>query len=229
VRELALVVVTLVVAGCGGGDGAEPVSVELNNVRSFEPVGTARLEATDGGTRVEIDARELEDASSPAIRGGFCAELRPREYKLSGFENGRSVTELDVPLEELLARQSKVTVSRGEATPHRIAACTELPFEGDEPEVVVVDLVGPNGTDTGLAWLEPSRPGRTRVGILLYDVVPGPETAAITSGGCKGEPVHELNEIRDSESVTEVEARLDALADGEHSIVAGTACGRASA
>lgn len=222
-RGLALVL-TLVTAGCGG-NGAEPVAVELSNVRTFEPVGTARLEEAEGGTRVEITVPEVGDASSPAIRGGFCAELRPREHKLSEFENGRSVTELDVPLEELLSRQAKVTVSRGATTPHRIVACSELPFEGEEPEVVPVDLVGPEGTDTGLAWVEPGRPGRTRVGIILYVVVPGPEPAAITRGGCKGEPAHELTEIRDSESVTEVEATLDALADGQHSIVAGTACG----
>jgi hypothetical protein len=118
-----------------------------------------------------------------------------------------------------------VTVSRGERTPHRVAACAELPFEGPEPEVVVVDLLGPAGTDKGLAWLEAGRPGRTKVGILLYDVVPGPRPATIMGGSCEGEPVHELTEIRDSESVTEVEARLDALTDDHHWVVAGTACG----
>jgi hypothetical protein len=224
VRGLATCVLTLVLAGCGG-NGTEPVTVELNNVRTFEPVGTARLEEADGGTRVEITAPDVVDASSPALRGGLCPELRLREHKLSRFAGGRSVTELDVPLEELLARQSKVTVSRGETTPHRIAACAELPFDGEEPELALVDLVGPDGADKGLAWLEPSRPGRTRVGIILYVVVVGPEAAAIRRGGCKGEPVHELTEIRASESVTEVEATLDALADGSHRLVAGKACG----
>jgi hypothetical protein len=224
VRGLALVVLGVVITGCGG-DGAEPVTVELRDVRSFQPVGTVKLEEGEGGTRVEINAPDVEDASSPAIRGGLCVELRPREHELSGFENGRSVTDLDVPLEELLARQAKVTVSSGEGTPHRIAACTELPFEGQEPEVVVADLVGPDETDKGLAWLEPGKPGRTRVGVLLYDVIPGPQPAAITRGGCRGERVHELTEIRDSESVTEVEAPLDELAGGNHRLVAGTACG----
>ena len=225
-RRIALVVLAFALAGCGG-DGAQPVSVELLDVHSFEPVGTAKLEERDGGTRVELDVPELEDASAPAIRGGFCPELRPREHKLNEFENGRSVTDLDVPLDELLARQSKVTVSRGENTPQRIAACTELPFEGAEPEVVVVDLVGAGGTaDKGLGWLEPAGSGRTRVGILLFDVIPGPEPAAIVRGGCRGEPVHELTEIRDSESVTEVEAPLEELTGGNLRLVAGTTCGR---
>lgn len=221
-KGLALVVCSLALAACGG-NGAEPVTVELRDVRSFKPAGTVTLEETEGGTRVEVTSRAVRNASSPAIRSGFCAELRPRDHKLTEFEDGRSVTDLDVPLDELLDRQAKVTVSRGATTPHRVAACVELPFEGPEPEVVVVDLLGPGGTDKGLAWLEPSRPGRTKVGILLYDVVAGPKPATITSGGCKGEPAHELTEVRDSESVTEVEARLDALAD--HWIAADGACG----
>lgn len=223
-RRLAVVALVLALAGCGG-DGAEPVTVELRDVRNFEAVGTVTLEERDGGTRVEVSAPGVDGASSPAIRSGFCAELRPREHKLAEFEGDDSVTDLDVPLEELLERPSKVTVSRGKRTPHGVVACTELPFEGQEPEVVVVDLLGPAGTDKGLAWLETSRPGRTKVGILLYDVVPGPRPATIMGGSCKGEPVHELAEVRDSESVTEVEARLDALTDDHHWIVAGTACG----
>jgi hypothetical protein len=118
-----------------------------------------------------------------------------------------------------------VTVSRGETTPHRVAACTELPFEGPEPELVVVDLSGTGMADKGLGWLEPAGPDRTRVGILLFDVVPGPQPAAIVRDGCRGETVHELTEIRDSESVTAVDSSLDALADGNHYLVAGTACG----
>jgi hypothetical protein len=223
VRRATLIVAVLAVAGCGGG-GSETVTQDLMDVRTFEPVGTVKLEATDGGTRVEIDATEIRSPSSPALRGGFCAELRPREHKLNELQNGRSVTDVDVPQEELLARQTKVTVSRGATTPHRIAACTELPYEGPEPEVVVVDLLA-GGTDRGLAWLEPTEDGRTRVGILLYVVVPGPEDAAIVSGGCRGTPVHELTEIRDSESVTEVDAELSALIADRDSIVVGDACG----
>jgi hypothetical protein len=118
-----------------------------------------------------------------------------------------------------------VTFSRGENAPHRIAACAELPFEGAEPEVVVVDLAGAGTVDKGLGWLEPDGPGRTKVGILLYDVIAGPQPAAIVRGGCRGEPVHELTEIRDSESVTVVDVPLEELADGSHRLVAGTACG----
>jgi hypothetical protein len=224
VRRAALFVAVLAVAGCGGGGGSEVVTQDLLDVRSFEPVGTVELESTDAGTRVEIDAPELRSPSSPALRGGFCAELRPREHKLNELQNGRSVTEVDVPVEELLARQTKVTVSRGATTPHRIAACTELPFEGPEPEVVVVDLLA-GGTDRGLAWLEPTGDERTRVGILLYVVVPGPEDAAIVGGGCQGTPKHQLNDIRQSESVTEVDAELSALIADRDSIVAGDACG----
>ena len=213
------------IAGCGG-NGADPVTVELRDARSFEPVGTVNLEENGDGTRVEISAPELQNAASPAIRGGSCVELRPREYKLSEFENGRSVTELDVPLDELLARQSKVTVSRGANTPHRIAACTELPFEGEEPELVVVDLVGAGQVDKGLGWLEPAEDDRTRVAILLFDVIAGPQPAAIRRGSCMGEPAYELTDVRDSESVTEVEASLDELAGGDHWLVAGPTCGR---
>jgi hypothetical protein len=223
VRRVALLVAVLAVAGCGGGD-SETVTQDLLDARTFRPVGTVKLEPTDAGTRVEIDASEIRSPSSPALRGGFCAELRPREHKLTEFQNGRSVTDVDVPLEALLARQTKVTVSRGENTPHRIAACAELPFEGPEPEVVVVDLLA-GVTDRGLAWLEPAGDGKTRVGILLYDVVAGPEEAAIVSGGCRGTPVHQLTEVRDSESVTEVDAELSALIADRDSIVVGEACG----
>jgi hypothetical protein len=223
VRRAALLVAGLAVGACGGGD-SETVMQDLMDVRTFEPVGMVKLEATDAGTRVEIDAPEIMSPSSPALRGGFCAELRPREHKLNKLQNGRSVTDVNLPLEELLARQTKVTVSRGATTPHRIAACAELPYEGPEPEVVVVDLLE-GGTDKGLAWLEPAGDGRTRVGIILYVVVPGPEEASIVSGGCQGAPVHQLTEIRASESVTEVDAELSALIADGNAIVVGKACG----
>jgi hypothetical protein len=45
------------------------------------------------------------------------------------------------------------------------------------------------------------------------------------SGGCQGRTVHQLNEIRDSESVTEVDAELSALIADRDSIVVGEACG----
>lgn len=224
-RAPALVVLGLALAGCGGGE-SERVIVDLLVEGSAQPVGTVVLEEAGGGTRVDVGVPELQSAGAPAIRGGTCVELRPREYELTEFENRRSITELDVPLGDLLERELKVTVSRRASTPHATAACAQLPFEGEEPELVVVDLLGPDGIDTrGIAWVEEARPGRTRVGILLFGVVRGPEEAAIASGSCRGEPAHELTEIRESESVTEIEARLEALADGEHYVVAGKACG----
>jgi hypothetical protein len=224
-RASALVALGLALAGCGGGE-SERVVVDLLAEGSPQPVGTVVLEDAGGGTRVDVGVPELESAGAPAIRAGTCVELRPREYKLSEFRDRRSITELDIPLDDLLERELKVTVSGRAANPHATAACAQLPFEGEDPDLVVADLLAPDGIETrGLAWVEEARPGRTRVGILLFDVVRGPEEAVIMGGSCRGEPTHELTEIRESESVTEIEARLDALADGEHYVVAAKACG----
>jgi hypothetical protein len=216
-RGAALVVVGLTLAGCGG-DGAEPIVVEFQSQDEARTVGTVRLEEADGGTRIEVAVPDLRSAAHPALRSGQCGELRPRDYELTAFADQRSVTELDVPLERLLERPTAVTVSRRATMPHSIAACAQLPLEGAEPEVALVDL------PAGIVWLEADE-GRTRVGILLFSRVRGPQPALITAGGCRGEPEHKLNAIRDSESVTTVEAPLETLTDGGHAVLAGAACG----
>jgi hypothetical protein len=221
-RTLVLLGLGLALAGCGGDDSATAINADLVNPRNFRSVGSVSLTADGDRTRVELVVRGVQ-ASAPAIRAGSCVELRPREYKLSPLEGGRSTTELDVPIEELEARQLKVTVSRSAATPHAIIACAQLPFGGDEAPFAIGDLSGPGAEDTGLVWLEEVE-GETKVGIILYAIEAGPEPVTLRRGGCRGEVQEELTPMRESESVSTVDLPLDEVADGNHSVVVGRSC-----
>jgi hypothetical protein len=220
-RWTLLLLGLLALAGCGGSDSKTVIDGELINPANFRPVGTARLSEDGDKTRVELTVRSGKHAA-PAVRAGLCPELRPREYELTPVEAGRSVTELDVPIEELRAREMKVTLSKSEATPHSIAACAQLPFEGAEAPFALADLAR-GGRDTGLAWFEEVG-GKTRIGILLYAVVAGPEPVTLRRGGCDGDVQQELTPLRQSESVSTVDAPLAEVADGQHAIVAGRSC-----
>jgi hypothetical protein len=212
----------LAIAGCGGGgDGATALNAELVDPRNFQSVGSVTLTEEGDRTRVQLVTRGANPAA-PAIRAGSCVELRPREYKLSPVKNGRSTTELDVPIEELQARQMKVTVSKRAATPHAITACARLPFEGPEAPFAIGDLSA-GVENAGLVWLEEVA-GKTKVGVILYRIEPGPEPVTLRQGGCTGQVQQELTPMRESESVSTVDAPLSEVADGNHSIVVGRSC-----
>jgi hypothetical protein len=218
---LLLLGVGLALAGCGGDDEQSAISADLVNPRNFRSVGTVTLTGDGDRTRVELVVRGAE-AAAPAIRAGSCVELRPREYKLSPLEDGRSTTELDVPIDELEARQLKVTVSKSAATPHAITACAQLPFKGAEAPFAIGDLSA-GAEDAGLVWLE-EIDGKTKVGIILYAIDAGPEPVTLRRGGCRGEVEEELTPMRESESVSMVDAPLSDVADGNHSVVVGRGC-----
>jgi hypothetical protein len=220
-RRMLVILGLVALAGCGGSDSKTVVDGELINPANFKSVGTVQLSEDGDKTRVELTVTSGRSAA-PAVRAGACPELRPREYKLNPVVSGSSVTELDVPIEELQARELKVTLSKSEATPHAIAACAQLPSPAAEAPFAIGDL-NRAGKDTGLAWLDEVG-GKTKIGILLYDVVPGPEPVTLRRGGCAGEVQEELTPLRDSESVTTVDAPLAEVADGRHSIVVGTSC-----
>jgi hypothetical protein len=221
-RPLVLLVLGLGLAGCGGGDeSAKAINADLVNPRNFQSVGSVTLTEAGDRTRVQLVVRSGK-AAAPAIRGGSCVELRPREYKLSPVQNGRSTTELDVPIEEFQARELKVTVSKSAAAPHAIAACAQLPFDGEEAPFAIGDLSS-GVEDTGLVWLEEVE-GKTKVGVILYGIEPGPIPVTLRKGGCKGEVEQELTPLRESESVSTVDAPLLEVADGNHSVVVGGSC-----
>ena len=222
---LLLLGLGLALAGCGGEDKHSAISADVVNPRNFRSVGNVTLSADGDRTRVELSVSGV-DAAAPALRAGQCVELRAREYKLSMLQDGRSTTELDVPIDELKARQMKVTVSKSEATPHAITACAQLPFEGPEAPFAIGDLTASDGHDTGLVWLVEVE-GKTKVGVILFDIERGPESVTLRRGGCTGEVQQELTPMRDSESVSTVDAPLGEIVDGNHSIVLGRTCARA--
>ena len=224
-RVLLLLGVGLALAGCGGDDEQAALSADLVNPRTFQSVGNVELTAEGDRTRVQLSVSGV-DAAAPALRAGQCVELRPREYKLAPLKDGRSTTELDVPLDELRERQMKVTVSKSAATPHAITACAQLPLVGSDAPFAIGDLTAPDGHDTGLVWLEEVE-GKMKVGLILFDVERGPEPVTLRRGACGGEVQQELTPMRDSESVSTVDAPLDEVADGNHSIVLGRTCARA--
>jgi hypothetical protein len=220
-QTLVLFGLGLALTACGGDDSATTINADLVNPRNFQSVGTVTLTEDGDRTRVQLVIRGAT-AAAPAIRAGACPELRPREYKLNPVQNGRSTTELDAPIEEFQARQTKVTLSKSVATPHAITACAQLPSEGAEAPFAIGDLSA-GAEDTGLVWLE-EVDGKTKVGVILYAIAPGPEPVTLRQGGCTGQVQEELTPMRASESVSTVDEPLSEVADGNHSIVVGRSC-----
>jgi hypothetical protein len=66
---------------------------------------------------------------------------------------------------------------------------------------------------------------KTKVGVILYAIAPGPEPVTLRQGGCTGQMQEELTPMRANESVSTVDAPLSEVADGNHSIVVGRSCG----
>jgi hypothetical protein len=94
------------VAGCGGDDeeGADEVTVQLNEFESSGQTGTATLTAEGEQTQVsiEVDDEPVSESQPAHIHEGTCDELNPAPaFGLPNVIDGTSETTVDASLDTL--------------------------------------------------------------------------------------------------------------------------------
>jgi hypothetical protein len=129
---------TLILAGCGGddeefgGDLGVPLSAQNDSGQD----GEATLSEVDAGTtRVVIDVGNAPDNPQPAhIHRGSCKNLDPQPaYGLENVVDGKSTTEVNVGMEDLVGQGFAVNVHKSADEAQVYVAC------GDIEEVAQVD------------------------------------------------------------------------------------------
>jgi hypothetical protein len=103
---LAVMLGTVVLAGCGGDDdeAADEVTVDLAESMGSGQTGTATLTADGEQTTVsiEIDGDPVSDSQPAHIHEGICDELNPEPaFGLPNVVDGTSETTVDAPLDSL--------------------------------------------------------------------------------------------------------------------------------
>jgi hypothetical protein len=139
---IALLGLTLL-AGCGSDDDGEATSegqtqIALTAQNDSGQDGTAVLaEIDDSTTRVEITVANSSDEPQPAhIHRGSCHDLDPQpEHPLSNVVDGKSTSEVDVSLEDLVGQGFAINVHKSEAEAQTYVACGDI-------------ASGPGGTET---------------------------------------------------------------------------------
>jgi hypothetical protein len=151
-----LLLSVFVLAACGGnGDGqgagggtpasassSNEVIVELAEQNGSGESGTATLTATGASTRVVLELKNPTTDSQPAhIHRGTCETLDPDPlHGLVNVIQGRSETEVNVPLSELTAGGLALNVHQSNAKLDEYVACGNLP--GGDADVTPVDNGG---------------------------------------------------------------------------------------
>lgn len=124
-RLLAILVVSLTVAGCSLGDD-EPESAvaasqfvtELIRLGSGDEQGRVGLSAVGDSTRVVVELSDPpKDPREVEIHSGNCDVLGTAVYGLQPLENGVSTTVVDIGLEPLRRMGYTVMVSDPSGTP----------------------------------------------------------------------------------------------------------------
>jgi hypothetical protein len=95
-------IICVTVAGCGGGSD-EGLTLRLIEQNGSGQSGTATFTLLPGDrTRIVMELGRPPDVSQPAhVHSGSCDDLGRPVVALKSLENGRSVTEVEVPLEDL--------------------------------------------------------------------------------------------------------------------------------
>ena len=105
---LAACALLATLAGCGGSDGssaADVSAVEVTlNAPGYEPIGTARLAEDGGGTRVTVVLDEATSNVRVDVHESDCLELSTPVVASGGTLRDDGVTELGLPLAELISR-----------------------------------------------------------------------------------------------------------------------------
>ncbi len=121
----------------------ESVTIQLREQSGSGQSGTAVLTAVGNRTRVVLTlSNPPAGVVQPAhIHEGTCANLNPQpRYPLQSLSAGRSETEIDVPLSQLLAGQFAINVHKSQQEISTYVACGEI-----RAQVVPATGGGPRG------------------------------------------------------------------------------------
>jgi uncharacterized lipoprotein YajG len=129
---------TLMLAGCGGDDDefSGTLAVPLVTQNDSGQDGEATLsEVSSDTTRVVLDVGNAPDNPQPAhIHRGSCENLDPEPaYGLENVVDGKSTTEVNVAMEDLVGQGFAVNVHKSADEAQVYVAC------GDIEEVAQVD------------------------------------------------------------------------------------------
>jgi hypothetical protein len=127
-------VVLVLLAGCGGDDERQTVTVAMEEQMGSTQSGEAILMELEGSrTRIEISVgRGGADPTQPArIVRGSCDDDSPEPiHALEDVVEGESVSEIDLSLDDLLDHGYAITVHETPARLQMRAACGEIGEEG---------------------------------------------------------------------------------------------------
>lgn len=117
-------------SGCSGDEPAEVVTVALAEQNGSTQSGDAVLTAVgDDTTRVELSLGRGGDVAQPArIYRGGCERFEPAPaYVLEDVVGGESLTEIDVPFDELQGGGFAINVHFSAGAMRLDVACGEIP------------------------------------------------------------------------------------------------------
>ena len=128
VRALAGLAAVAVLAACGAPEPS-PIRLTLRTLSDSGVTGTVTLTAAgDERTLVNVEVDPAGHPDMPAhIHPGTCDELVPQpRYPLTNVVDGRSMTEVSAPLDELLAGDVALNLHASNAELEVYTACVEL-------------------------------------------------------------------------------------------------------
>lgn len=159
---IALCALTLL-AACGSDDDGEATSegeveIGLSQQSGSAQSGKATLaEVGDGKTRVEIDMTpgQGQETQPAHIHRGDCARLEKQpEYPLESVKDGRSTTEVNASLEELIGGGYAINVHKSDAEIETYVACGEISSSPGAAEPEPGETETTDTTATGTATTE---------------------------------------------------------------------------
>lgn len=134
-RAAVLTATTIMAGGCGfgsdeeaGGAGEGPLMLELSEQNASGQAGTATFTSLgDGRTQIILELTNPPEVPQPAhVHSGSCRDLGPPVITLANVEDGRSVTETDTSLDELVGTELVIHAHKSEAEYDVSVACASV-------------------------------------------------------------------------------------------------------
>ena len=119
----------LVILAACSATGAASRSLTLHTLNDSGVSGTVTLTAVGTGTtRVTVDVNPAGHPNMPAhIHPGTCGELTPQpEFPLQNIVDGKSTTDIVVPLDDLFANAVALNVHASNQDMKTYTACVDL-------------------------------------------------------------------------------------------------------